>query len=197
MKVLSVFSAAILVALFTGCETPRQTSTASLSGPGTKRVYLATFDQTWRATANSMRRSDFTVVRSDRTASYMEARRMAYSRPLDENIGIWVRSLTPTQTEVEVVDRQSGPPVLALVNREIELQSDIAANLAREVPPMGTAPRSVVVEPGGSTTTIITTDRRDVLTPERRESLQREVDRLRDDIRTQEQRLRDLERELK
>jgi hypothetical protein len=168
-----------------------------LSGPGTKRVYLATFDQTWRATANSMRRSDFTVVRSDRTAGYMEARRMAYSRPLDENIGIWVRTVTPTQTEVEVVDRQAGPPVLALVNREIELQSDIAANLAREVPPMGAAPRSVVVDPGGTTTTIITTDRRDVLTPERRESLQREVDRLRDDIRTQEQRLRDLERELK
>jgi hypothetical protein len=124
---------------------------------------------------------------------------MGYSRPRDENIGIWVRTLSPAQTEVEVVDRQAGPPVLALVNREIEIQGDIAANLAREVPAVGAPPRSVVIEQGSptTTTTIITTDKREVLTPERRESLQRDVDRLRDDIQVQEQRLRDLERELK
>ncbi len=160
MKVRFIFPAITAAALLVGCTTHRQTAT--LVGPGTKRVYTATYDQAWRATLEAMRRSNLAAVTTDRTVGYMEARRNVYPHSRDERVGVWVRSIAPTQTEVEVVDRQAGPPMLAMVDREIQIQNDIALNLTHETPAVGTAPRDVIIE-RGSGTTIVVPERRDTV----------------------------------
>ena len=49
-----------------------------------------------------------------------------------ENVGMWVTRVSPTQTQVEVVSRQAGPPKFVIKNWENEIFQTIAANLTRE-----------------------------------------------------------------
>jgi len=250
MKKLSVLSLAVLLGLLAGCAT--QERVATLQGQGTKRVYTATFDQAWRAAVDAAQRDGLEVMTADRNRGYIGARRSVQPHTFGENVGIWVRQFGPTSTEVEVVSRQAGPPALWLKNWENELQRSIAANLTREVPAIGAAPREVIIERGSGSSVIVVPEKRDtILVPERRETIvipekretiivpeaapthealraeqrrseelrlkqeageralarevdetkremiQRQIDRLRDEMRLQEKRLRDLERELK
>jgi hypothetical protein len=130
--------------------------------------------------------------------------------------------MSPARTQVEVVSRQAGPPVAWLKNWENEIHRAIAANLTREA--VGRAPSDVryesstVIVPETSTTTRThesvrqeqelldqlrlrqDTSQRALaneVDQTKREMLQREIDRLRQDIKLQEQRLRDLDRQLK
>jgi len=233
MKIVSVVSAIIVAAILLGCAT-RQRRDVTITGPGTKRVYAATFDQTWRAALNAARRSDLALVTTDHSLGYIEGRRPVYTRYPGEKVGIWVRTFAPAQTEVEVADRQVGPPMLALVDREVQIQNDIAVNLAREYPPVGAAPRDVIIERGSDSSIIVVPEKREtIVVPEtaptrealreeqrrideirlkqeagaralanevdqtKREMIQRQIDELRQEMRLQEKRLHDLERELK
>jgi hypothetical protein len=231
MKILSVLSTVALLVLAAGCAT--QKPVATLRGHGTRQVYTATFDQMWRAAVDAAQRDDLEMVTADRDHGYIGARRTTQSRPFGEDIGIWVRQVGPASSEVEVVSREPGSPVL-WPHSENDIQRSIAANLAREVPAIGAAPREVIIERGTGSSTIIVPERREtIIVPEtapthealrdeqrridalrlkqqtgeralanevdetKREMLQREVDRLREDIKLQEKRLRDIERELK
>ena len=49
-----------------------------------------------------------------------------------ENVGLWITRVSPTETQVEVVSRQAGPPVFWLKNWENEILRAIEANLTRE-----------------------------------------------------------------
>ena len=188
MKILPLLSACILGAFIVGCTTTTERPVASVPGPGTKRIYAAPFDQTWVATESALRRSNLAILSSDRSIGYVEARRSNYPREYSETVRVWVRSIAPMQTEVEIADRQAGPPVLALVDRELQIHDAIATNL-RDMAAVRTPVREREVIIDRSTAPAITVERRD--------ALQREVDRLREDIRLQQRRLEDLERELR
>jgi hypothetical protein len=240
MRILSFLSAALLL-LAAGCATQKRVAT--LEGQGTRRAYAATFDQTWRAAIDAAQRGNLEIMNTDRSRGYIGARRTIQPHTLGENVGIWVREVAPAQTEVEVVSRQAGPPVLYVKNWENEIQRAIAANLTREFPAVGAAPRETIIERGDGSRTIIVPENRygeTIVVPEKRETivvpessdatrralrreleglrtrqeagqralanevdltkremLQREIDRLRDDLRVQEQRLRDLERDVR
>lgn len=144
MKINSLLSAAVIACFVTGCATQRQV--ASSEGLGTRQVYNGTFDQVWRAAIDASQRDGLEVTSSDRATGYISARRTVKVHTFGENVGIWLRGVSPTQTEVEVVSRQAGPPVAWLKNWENEIHRSIAANLTRETPVYGTAPGNTYIE---------------------------------------------------
>ena len=238
MKIISILSVAITLAFLTGCAT--QEKVTGLAGRGTKQIHAASFDQVWRAAVDAAQR-DLDITSSDRSRGYIGARRTIRVHTFGENVGIWLREIAPSQTEVEVVSRQAGPPVASWRNWENEIQRAIAANLTREA--VGAAPGSVIIERGNSPSTIIVPEGREtIVVPEsretltvpetsrtrqalrdeerrleelrtkreageralanevdetKREMLQREIDRLREDLKLQQRRLQDLEQQLK
>jgi len=233
MKILSVLSPVVLAVLVAGCATQKQVST--MEGHGVKRVYNATFDQTWRAAIDAAQRGDLEITDADRAGGYISAHRKIQPYTFGENVGIWVRTVDASRTEVEVVSRQAGPPVAWLKNWETDIQNSIAANLTREVPPIGAAPRETIIERGGTRTIIVPENQptTTVVVPQvdptrealrenqrildelrfkreageraltaevdetKRDILQRGLEQLKQDIKLQEQRVRDLERQVK
>jgi hypothetical protein len=137
MKIVSLLSLAV-TALLVGCATQRQV--ASKEGAGTRLVYNAPFDSVWRAAVDASQRDGLEVTSSDRSTGYIAARRTVRVHTFGENVGIWLRQVSPSQTEVEVVSRQAGPPVAWLKNWENEIHRSIAANLSRDTSGYGTAP---------------------------------------------------------
>jgi hypothetical protein len=145
MKSFLILTSFAVLTLLVGCATQRQV--AESEGHGTKAVYNAPFDPVWRACIDAAQRDGLEVISSDRTAGYIAARRTVQVHTFGENVGIWVRpAATPGQTEVEVASRQAGPPVVWLKNWENEIHRSIAANLSRETPVYGTAPRDAYTE---------------------------------------------------
>jgi hypothetical protein len=248
MRILSMFAAGVALAIVTGCTTQKRVTT--LEGRGTKQIYTASFDQAWRAAVDASQR-DLEIVSSDRSRGYIGARRTLRPHTFGENVGIWIREIAPAQTEVEVVSRQAGPPVASWRNWENEIQRAIAANLTRDA--VGGAPRTTIIERGGSSTIVVPESSRETIVPEsrsretiivpepretivvpetsatraalrdeerrledlrtkreageralakevdetKREMLQREIDRLREDLQVQQRRLKELEQQVK
>jgi hypothetical protein len=144
MKAVSLIASLAAVAFFVGCAT--QSHVSNLAGRGTQAVYNAPFDSVWRAAIDAAQRDGLEVTSTDRAAGYIAARRNVQVHTFGENVGIWLRRVSPAQTEVEVVSRQAGPPVAWLKNWENEIHRSIAANLTREVPVYGTVPRGTYLE---------------------------------------------------
>ena len=133
---ISLLALALLTA---GCATSRQVS--AMQGRGTKHVFRAPYDQVWRASVDAAQMGELEVVNADRSRGYIASKRGLQVESFGENVGIWVTSLSPTETQVEVVSRQAGPPKFWLKNWEDEILRTIEANLTREaVAAMGGTP---------------------------------------------------------
>jgi hypothetical protein len=129
MKTIVSSLAAVALFAICGCSS---TQVSHMEGRGTKAVYNAPFDATWRAAVDAAQQGDLTVLNADPATGYISAKRGVHLESFGENVGIWVARLGPTQTSVEVVSRQAGPPVLWVKNWEKRIQQSIAANLTRE-----------------------------------------------------------------
>lgn len=130
----SVFRlAAVLVipALLMGCATRRQV--AEMEGRGKRQVYAAPYEAVWRAAVDAAQISGLEVRTADRGRGYIATGRGMRPHTMGENVGIWVKRVSPSQTEVEVVSRQAGPPKFWLKNWEDEILNAVTANLTREV----------------------------------------------------------------
>jgi len=127
MKTMSVLSALVVLILAAGCSSPH--SVAQLSGHGTRELYDADFDRVWSAAIASAQNDDLYILNADRSTGYISARRGWRPETFGENVGIWVRQVSPNRTEVEVVSRQAGPPILAIRNWEHRILGSISANL--------------------------------------------------------------------
>jgi hypothetical protein len=119
-----------LAALLTACST--QKSVSNSQGKGTKQAFDAPFDAAWRAAVDAAQQNDLQILNADRARGYISARRSIRVETFGENVGVWVTSLGPSRTQVEVVSRQAGPPVMWLKNWENEILRAVAANLTRE-----------------------------------------------------------------
>src|SRR5688572_7323008 len=116
----SLVLASVALALFvTGCSTSR--SVSNLEGRGTKQTFNYPFDVVWRAAVDAAQLGDLEVLDANRASGYISARRTPQVHTFGENVGLWVRRLDPSRTEVEVVSRQAGPPVAWLKNWESEI----------------------------------------------------------------------------
>jgi hypothetical protein len=127
MKTIFCFSGLVLVLLFSGCSSPK--TVAQMQGRGTQMVYNAGYDRVWSAAVAAAQMGDLYILNADKTFGFISARRGLHPESFGENVAIWVHSVSPTQTSVEVVSRQAGPPVLSVRNWERRIQSSIAANL--------------------------------------------------------------------
>jgi len=217
MKALVLAGLAWTVFL-TGCSSPR--SVSGLEGKGTKQTFNSSFDNVWRAAVDAAQQGDLQVLNADRERGVISARRTIRVQTFGENVGVWVRSLGPTGTEVEVVSRQAGPPVAWMKNWEGEILRSIAANITREaVGGTGSASSTIVVPQTSERTTIVVPESRtdtelklqslrdeqrarelelqSAQSDRRREEIRAQIDRLRAELRLQESRLSELEREVK
>jgi hypothetical protein len=113
--------------LATGCSSPK--SVAKMKGQGTREVYDADYDRIWKAAVAAAQMGDLYILNADRDAGYISAQRGWRGSTFGENVGIWIRKVSPTKTEVEVVSRQTGPPVLAIRNWENRILTSIEADL--------------------------------------------------------------------
>jgi hypothetical protein len=217
MKSFYQFTIILAVVALAGCASPQRVS--RLEGSGTKKVYTAPVDVVWSAALDAAQDNGLRIANADRALGYIDARRSVRIHTLGENVGIWVTPAGPGQTTVEVVSRQAGPPVASWRNWENEIQRSIAANLDRAAAahrPPGSYERERVrariAVPETPTARLreerlIYNDlvgRRDTAEAElaletdrfRRAELQREVDRLQDEIRLQENRVQQAERDV-
>ncbi|HEY0456636.1 MAG TPA: hypothetical protein VGE41_09700 [Verrucomicrobiae bacterium] len=151
MKRIGLLFSLAAAALLGACATPQQVS--HLEGHGIKTTYNATFDQAWRAAVDAAQMGDLHIVNADRSTGYIDARRGLRPETFGENVGIWVRPVSAVETEVEVVSRQAGPPVLYIRNWEKRIQEAIAANLTRDVGIGATGPSTTVIQGNAPLTT--------------------------------------------
>jgi len=164
----------VLALLAAGCSSPK--TVANLEGRGTKQGFAYSYDTVWRAAVDAAQQGELQVMHADRERGYISARRGVQVETFGENVGIWVRSLGPAQTQVEVASRQAGPPVMWLKNWENEILRAVAANVTREaVGATGTGTQiyrdTTVVTPGDTTVvTPLPQERTTVVIPEPRSS---------------------------
>src|SRR3954469_3768606 len=104
MKIMVSSWAAVALLAMCGCSS---TQVSHMEGRGTKAVYNAPFDATWRAAVDAAQQGDLTVLNADPSTGYISAKRGIHVESFGENVGIWVSRLAPTQTSVEVVSRQA------------------------------------------------------------------------------------------
>jgi hypothetical protein len=164
----------VLGLLATGCSSPK--TVANLEGKGTKQTFNYSYDTVWRAAVDAAQQGELQVLNADRERGAISARRGVQVETFGENVAIWIRSLGPSQTQVEVASRQAGPPVMWLKNWENEILRAVAANVTRDaVGAVGTGTQiyrdTTVVTPGD--TAVVTPapqDRTTVVIPEPRSS---------------------------
>ena len=156
----------VLALLAAGCSSPK--SVANLEGKGTKQTFNYSYDAVWRAAVDAAQQGELQVLNADRERGYISARRGVQVETFGENVGIWVRSLGPAQTQVEVASRQAGPPVMWLKNWENEILRAMAANVTREA--MGAAGTGTQVYRDTTVVTPPPQERTTVVIPEPRPS---------------------------
>jgi hypothetical protein len=150
---MKAFSCLVLMAMLVICGCSTTHTVSQMEGRGTKAVYNAPFDATWRAAVDAAQHGDLTIINADPSTGYISAKRGIHLESFGENVGIWVTRQGPAQTGVEVVSRQAGPPVLWIKNWEKRVQQAIAANLSREAVGNSAPPAGSVY---GTTTTVPT-----------------------------------------
>jgi hypothetical protein len=130
MKALSAFFISAALLLAAGCST--QHTVAESRGQGTTETYDANFERVWSAAVAAAQMGDLFIVNADKSHGYIAAKRGWRPETFGENVGIWVRQTSPSQTVVEVVSRQAGPPILNLRNWEKRILASIQATLSTE-----------------------------------------------------------------
>ncbi len=133
----------LVIAFLAGCSTSQQV--AQMEGQGKRQVFAAHYAPVWRAAVDAAQSQGLQVRSSDPASGYILACRDIQLNTFGENVGIWVKEISPGQTQVEVLSRQAGPPVLWLKNWEKRILSAIATNLTRDV-----GNGSVIQEPAGA-----------------------------------------------
>lgn len=130
MKLPRYLFALITSTVLIGCATQKQV--AQMEGRGKVEIFDAPYDSVWRAAVDAAQSGELNVVSADRAHGYIAATRGVQIETMGENVGVWVKPLSPDTTQVEVVSRQAGLPVAWFKNWENQILNGVAANLTRE-----------------------------------------------------------------
>ena len=122
MKTLFLFLLAGMT-MVSGCATQKHVST--LRGHGTRQLFDAAYEPVWDAAWAAVQTGDYVLVSANKTTGYISARRVMGPRTFGDTIGIWIRQVSPRQSQVEVVTRRTGPPVLDFQNLERSVLKNI------------------------------------------------------------------------
>jgi hypothetical protein len=138
MKKVMVGLLFTVVFLF-GCSTPEKV--AKQQGLGPAHIYHAPYDKTWKAAVDSAWDLGLTVLRVYPEQGFISAKRGMTATSFGEDVGIWLKEAGVGKTQVEVVSRQKGLPMLQVKNWEDNLFQSIGERVGG--PPFtaqGTAP---------------------------------------------------------
>src|SRR3954451_19651946 len=128
MKIFCFFLGLVCLLTVAGCCT--QKSVAGMQGWGPSHIFNAGFDPVWNAALAAAKTNGFEIVKANRATGYIGARRGISPATFGENLGIWVRGITPAQTEGGVVSRHAGLTILPLRN----WQQPVLKSVAKTVP---------------------------------------------------------------
>jgi hypothetical protein len=93
-----------------GCSTPEKVAT--LEGKGQAKIYNTSYQETWKAAVDSAWGLGLTVLRVYPKEGLISTKRGMTSTTFGEDVAIWVKEAGPGKTQVEVVCRQKGVPVI-------------------------------------------------------------------------------------
>src|SRR5215210_3800226 len=100
-----------------GCSTPDTSSDkardvailmTNMLPTSSKRTFEAPYNVVWRAALDAAQQGDLEILSADRARGYISVRSGARVESASENVGVSIRSLGPSGTEVEVVTRDAG-----------------------------------------------------------------------------------------
>jgi hypothetical protein len=119
MKILFSLLVSSGLLLTGGCCTSQWTppwnntpeSVAKLKGQGTMRSFDVGFNCAWTTVRSVAVMDDLNILKIDRSTGFISARRPMGETTFGDVFAIWIRPISPTETEVEVVSRRVGPPV--------------------------------------------------------------------------------------
>jgi hypothetical protein len=116
MKILSCLLILAGLLMAGGCCTPQ--SVAQMKGQGSKRAFDVSYDTTWTTLRSVAVMDDLNILNMSKTSGFISARRSMGETTFGDVVAIWIRPISSTQTEVEVVSRRVGPPVPFAPNEE-------------------------------------------------------------------------------
>lgn len=113
MKKLLVFVLCLGIA---GCASSQ--SIKKLENQGTKQIFTATYEKVWEAAINACNRNSLTIKELDKENGYINADTPYRMESWGEVVGIWIRKIEDSKTQVSVVSRRVGPALLFKYNWE-------------------------------------------------------------------------------
>ncbi len=135
-----------------GCSTSRPAP--EMHGQGLRQTYNAPFNATWKATVDAAHQDNLRIISADPQSGHISTHRAIPHTSSGENVGIWVTPISASQTAVEVVSRQAGPPTTSFKNWQMDILQTVSANLTPKVPTaVGSAPGGTSATSGGATST--------------------------------------------
>jgi hypothetical protein len=94
----------LLAIAMTGCSTLSDTKNAE--GVGKRQVYAKPLDEVWRVAELSLQDLGLDIVEKNPQGGYVLAKRNMTMGSYGENVAVFVRSLGPNSTSVEVVSKK-------------------------------------------------------------------------------------------
>ena len=91
--------------LIQGCSTLADARKAE--GEGTKRIYAASFEQTWNAANIALAKLKLEIATENISQGHILAQRGISFGSYGENVAVFVRKKTDKETQVEVVSKKS------------------------------------------------------------------------------------------
>ena len=128
IKILSCLLVLAGLLMSAGCSTPH--SVAKMKGLGEKRAFDVGYDPVWNAVKAVAVMDDLHVLNADESTGCILARHGMDQQTFGDNVAIWIRQISPTRTEVEVISRRVGPPVPFTPNHEHAILRNIAKVLS-------------------------------------------------------------------
>lgn len=116
MKILSCLLLLAGLLVSAGCATTD--SVAKMQGQGTKGSFDVKYDTLWTTFRSVAVMDDLRILESDEATGYISARRGMEDLTFGDVVAIWIRPVSSTETEVEVVSRRVGPPIPFAPNEE-------------------------------------------------------------------------------
>jgi len=117
----------MLLTLATGCSSTKPV--AQSEGQGKKRVFHVAYDAAWAASRGAADLDNMLVIKEDKAAGFILAKRDIGLTTFGDDVAIWVRPLSARMTSIEVLSRRKGPPVWPPANMEKPIMKNIATML--------------------------------------------------------------------
>lgn len=155
MKLLATGLGIAALFLF-GCSTPEKVS--RMEGQGPARIYQAPYDATWKAAVDSAWGLGLTVLRVNPKEGFISAKRGMTAKTLGEDVGIWLKDAGTGKTQVEVVSKQKGIPMIERKHWEDDVFRAIGDRLGSAPLAQGSAPGNTMsIRSSGSSAAPLTT----------------------------------------